>query len=102
MISDVPIGFLSGGIDSSLIVSLMQEQSQKINTFTIGFTETDYNEAKYAKEISKILGTDHHEFYVSPEETIKMIVNISKYTTNHSVTHLKFQLCYSQKLQVNM
>ena len=78
MLSDVPIGaFLSGGIDSSLIVSLMQEQSiKKINTFTIGFTEADYDEAKYAKEISKILGTEHHEFYVSPKEALDIIPEI--------------------------
>ena len=78
MLSDVPIGaFLSGGIDSSLIVSLMQEQSRKkIKTFTIGFSESDYNEAKYAKKISNILGTDHHEFYVSPKDTIDVIPQI--------------------------
>ena len=78
MISDVPIGaFLSGGIDSSLIVSLMQEQASKpINTFTIGFTEANYNEAHYAKKVSKILGTHHHELYVSPKEAMGLIPNI--------------------------
>ena len=78
MVSDVPIGaFLSGGIDSSLIVALMQEQSiKKINTFTIGFSEVGYDEAKYANEISKILGTEHHEFYISPKEAIDLIPKI--------------------------
>ena len=78
MVSDVPIGaLLSGGIDSSLIVSLMQAQSsEKINTFTIGFLESDYNEAQYAKEVSKVLGTQHHELYVSPKQAIDLIPKI--------------------------
>ena len=78
MLSDVPLGaFLSGGIDSSLIVSLMQEQSlKKIKTFTIGFTETEFNEAKYAKKVSNILGTDHNEFYFSPKDVINLIPKI--------------------------
>lgn len=63
MQSDVPVGaFLSGGIDSSLVVSLMQEASgEKAHTFTVGFDESDFNEAPYAREIAKTLGTIHHE-----------------------------------------
>lgn len=65
MRSDVPLGvFLSGGIDSALIACLAQNQlNKKINTFTIGFKDAAYDEAKYAKKISKFLGTSHNEEY---------------------------------------
>ena len=75
MNSDVPLGcLLSGGVDSSLITALMQEQSiNKINTFTIGFTEDLYDEAKYAKEISRKLNTNHHELYVDSKTALDII-----------------------------
>tara|TARA_B100000242_G_scaffold294387_1_gene277037 strand:- start:6281 stop:8215 length:1935 start_codon:yes stop_codon:yes gene_type:complete len=78
MDSDVPIGaFLSGGIDSSTIVALMQKQSSKpINTFTIGFNKSDFNEAKNAKKISSYLGTNHNELYLSSKDALKVIPEI--------------------------
>lgn len=75
MEADVPLGaFLSGGIDSSLVVSLMQAQSSRpVRTFTIGFDVPGYNEAENAKAIAAHLGTQHNELYLHPQDALDII-----------------------------
>ena len=79
MEADVPLGaFLSGGIDSTAVVALMQHISKEpVKTFSIGFKEEDYDEARQAKNIANYLGTEHSELYVSPEDTLSLLPKLT-------------------------
>jgi asparagine synthase (glutamine-hydrolysing) len=86
MVSDVPIGaFLSGGIDSSAIVSCMAHHStEPINTFTVTFSEKEFNEASYARKIAQRYNTRHHEVHVQANEVVERIPSILRQMDNPS------------------
>ena len=80
-IADVSTGaFLSGGVDSTTVAAIMQSVSDKpVDTFTIGFNEKEFDEAPYAKAISRHLGTNHHELYISANDCLDVANNIARF-----------------------
>lgn len=79
MLADVPVGaFLSGGIDSSLVVALMQAQTtEKVRTFSIGSTDARYDESRHARRVAEHLGTEHIELVVRPEEVLDLVPRLA-------------------------
>ncbi|NEW59759.1 asparagine synthase (glutamine-hydrolyzing) [Sulfurovum sp. bin170] len=81
LLSDVEVGsFLSGGIDSSLVSSIMQQSTnQQIKTFTIGFEDKNYNEAGFAKEVAEHIGSDHYEYIFGVDDVIALMADMDRY-----------------------
>ncbi|EKD28097.1 MAG: hypothetical protein ACD_79C00431G0002 [uncultured bacterium] len=107
MISDVPVGaFLSGGIDSSSVVAIMKKyHNEPLNTFSIGFSNINYNELPYAEHVSKQIGTIHHSAICEREEGIKLLndaINIfdEPFADNSMIPMLKLSELASRHLKV--
>jgi len=81
MVADVPVGvFLSGGYDSACVTALLQKQStSKLKTFTIGSVDNKLDEAPYAREVARLLGTDHTEYYCSAKDVLDIIGDLPEY-----------------------
>ena len=79
VVADVPIGaFLSGGIDSSLVTAAMVAAGGRVNTFTIGFAEADYDESQHARSVADHLGTNHTQLHVSPEMALAVVPDLPR------------------------
>ena len=103
-LSDVPLGvFLSGGVDSSLITALLQKKSKKkINTFSIGFSDKNYDESFFAGKIASYLKTDHVKLEATPKDAIDLIEKCHLFIVNHLRIHHKYQPHFYAVLSENM
>ena len=103
MVSDVPVGsFLSGGIDSSCITSIMQAVSDKpVHTFSIGFDESNYDEARYAKKIADHLGTHHTEYYFTSLDAQNIIPDIATIYDEPFADSSQIPMCLLSKITRN-
>lgn len=80
LVADVPVGtFLSGGIDSTLVTAIANDMKSNVETFTIGFDDKERDEAEYARQTAKYLGTNHHEMYVSEQDMLQMLQDMCYY-----------------------
>lgn len=79
LISDVPLGaFLSGGVDSSLVVAMMREQTDLVRTFTIGFDVPEFNEADHAAAVAEVLGTEHTTEYLTEKDALALVPQVAR------------------------
>lgn len=106
LVSDVPLGaLLSGGVDSSIVVALMaRNSSSKIKTFSIGFSNKDFNEVEYARAVSREFGTEHHEFFIEPniEQTLDELTRMLEEPFGDSSIVPTYHVCRTARQHVTV